>query len=486
MNFFKNPQPKPVVVRHRVPATAKKPPAKPTKENVTPVVEKAAAKRYQLSTPRTRCLKRKSATPDVAFSSSSDSEQEDATPEPRKRPRMLEEEEVTGPPRKVVRTAAFASSSYTADVVKDLIHGASLTSGHKADKLYNHWESEGSSELTIELQYPTAGGRERFELKWPRNDDYYNPLEDMRSTIETIIDYYVPPAKRAELQDVNNGIERRLRRAFRTKDLSAWKSAVADFNAAMSELIASGAMAAHVASQSSDLKWIQKILDQTFSRTVSPNVAKLRAYKSGSDNVYGELLPRFSTEIFRRTGLSQNDVFIDLGSGVANVVLQAALETGCEAHGIEMMKNPCELARLQSKEFLARVRGFWGLQPGTVNLMDGDMTLHPDIPALLQRADVVLVNNQVFTPALNEKLRDMFLDLKEGARVVSLKPFVPECQRISLRNMHHSANMFVQQKFDYYSDMVSWSHGSHVRHWYIATKDLRPLKAFQEKVGLDL
>ncbi|KAI7515855.1 hypothetical protein KC317_g23642, partial [Hortaea werneckii] len=191
------------------------------------------------------------------------------------------------------------------------------------------------------------------------------------------------------------------------------------------------------------LDWIKRILDQIFVRTVSPKAEKLNAYKNGSDNVYGELFPRFISDIFKKTGLKHDQVFIDLGSGVGNVTLQAALEVGCESWGIEMMPNPCDLAELQAKEFAARTK-LWGLDVGPVNLLRGDMTSHPEVPNILQRADVVLVNNQAFTPALNDKLRDMFLDLKPGAKVVSLKPFRPLGHKIAARNVDSVVNQFVQ------------------------------------------
>jgi len=121
---------------------------------------------------------------------------------------------------------------------------------------------------------------------------------------------------------------------------------------------------------------------------------------------------------------------------------------------------------------------------GQVKLLRGDMTTHPDIPPLLQRADVVLVNNQAFTPELQDKLPVMFLDLKVGCRVISLKPFVPEGHKMAVRNVDSVVNQFVQEKFEYFSDSVSWSHYGN-GHYYIATKDLRPLKAFRKKMGLD-
>ena len=49
-----------------------------------------------------------------------------------------------------------------------------------------------------------------------------------------------------------------------------------------------------------------------------------------------------------------DQIFVDLGSGVGNCVLQAALEVGCESCGCEMMDKACNLAELQEEEFKAR------------------------------------------------------------------------------------------------------------------------------------
>ncbi|KAK0768051.1 Nucleosomal histone H3-Lys79 methylase [Friedmanniomyces endolithicus] len=105
------------------------------------------------------------------------------------------------------------------------------------------------------------------------------------------------------------------------------------------------------------------------------------------------------------------------------------------------------------------------------------MTTHPSIPALLQRADVVLVNNQAFQPDLNDKLLNMFLDLKPGARVVSLKPFVPVGHKMAMRNVDSVVNQFVQQSFEYFSEMGNG-------HWYVATKDARPLIQFKRRMKM--
>jgi len=140
-----------------------------------------------------------------------------------------------------------------------------------------------------------------------------------------------------------------------------------------------------------------------------------------------------------------------------------------------MMPNPCDLGELQAAEFPSRTH-LWGLDVGSVNLIRGDVTLNVEIREVLQRADVVLVNNQAFTPQLNDSLMSIFLDLKDGCKVVSLKPFVPEGHKLSSRNHNNQANMFRQQRFEYFSGSVSWTNNSGA--WYIATKDPSVLQGY--------
>ncbi len=92
-------------------------------------------------------------------------------------------------------------------------------------------------------------------------------------------------------------------------------------------------------------------MKQAYDRAVAPRVELLTKYENGTDNVYGELLPRFITNILvDRLHMTCDHVFVDLGSGVGNVVFQAAFQIGCESWGREMMDNACNLAEAQQRE----------------------------------------------------------------------------------------------------------------------------------------
>lgn len=204
-------------------------------------------------------------------------------------------------------------------------------------------------------------------------------------------------------------------------------------------------------------KVVLRIVDETYQRCVGPNVKNLRRYEAFSSEVYGELMPSFTSDIIAATGLNSSSLLMDLGSGVGNVLLQASLQTGCRSYGIELLEGPASVARQQWKQFQKRCR-MWGVRTGEVELEQGDMLKSKRVTELMGAADVVLVNNKVFQQSrecpircrlrmsclrgilwsiflVNEALRAKFLDLKEGAIVVSLKPFVSPNARVTERNV---------------------------------------------------
>jgi H3 lysine-79-specific histone-lysine N-methyltransferase len=138
-----------------------------------------------------------------------------------------------------------------------------------------------------------------------------------------------------------------------------------------------------------------RIIEETYQRTVGPNIMMLKDYKSFTSEVYGELMPAFISDIIKETGLNEKSLFLDLGSGVGNVVLQASLQTGCRSFGVEKNPKPALLATKQLEQLKLRCR-MWGVAMGEVELAEADMTKCSRMDELMKEADVVLVNNFVF------------------------------------------------------------------------------------------
>lgn len=304
----------------------------------------------------------------------------------------------------------------------------------------------------VKLQFPGARFPERYELVWGK--DRIEAVKDIMKVVNLVASTYLTEDEAKIFIDQNTGIYRRLEKSKNTNDGAGFKAALKEYNERLLDLQKQGVIAKNLDSvHGISRELVDFILDQVYDRTVALKVELLAKYENGTDNVYGELLHPFTSNIIERTGLTSDKVFVDLGSGVGNVVLQAALETGCESWGCEMMENACNLAEVQLKEFSARCR-LWGIAPGKVHLERGDFRTNEKILAALKRADVVLVNNQAFTSQLNDNLVNMFLDLKPGCKIVSLKTFVHDNK---LAENDVATSILDVEHLTYPEEYVSWT-----------------------------
>lgn len=361
-----------------------------------------------------------------------------------------------------------------------IIHAADVASCDKQGKYIRAFNGPDES-AELFLQYPSASQKEKYHLVFPREPDEFKPIAEIVHVIDTVADHYIFEEEAHIFNDESQGIRRKVRRALTHTSEAEFRETIELYNCTIDRLRRDGSIAKKLdANHRLELSLVERILTQIYSRTVSPRVESLRRYENGTDNVYGELLPRFISTIFKETKLKSDQLFVDLGSGVGNVVLQAALEIGCESWGCEVMQNVCDLAQLQQTEFMARCR-LWGILPGNTHLVRGDFLKEEKIVDVLKRADVVLINNQAFTPQLNTELINLFLDMKEGCQIVSLKSFVPAGNRIQSRNLNSPVNVLTVKQKNYWSNSVSWTDAGGT--YFIATKDSSRLKAFVQNLG---
>ncbi|TVY48601.1 Histone-lysine N-methyltransferase,H3 lysine-79 specific [Lachnellula occidentalis] len=353
-----------------------------------------------------------------------------------------------------------------------MIHAAEIVATLRKPKAVADTSIE---DVIVELQYPSASQRERYDLHFGK--DRIDSIEEIIEIAKVVTKVYLTDEQAEPFLGQDNGkVIRELEKARNTlvkeptqSRREDFKKAVDDYNTAIQRLIQDGALARNLDNRYDlPLRMVQLILRQVYDRAVSPDVDSLRKYDAGSDNVYGELLSPLVDRIFKETKITSDQVFVDLGSGVGNVVLQAALQVGCESWGCEMAPNASRLAKAQKKEFKARCR-LWGIATGEVNLEADDFMMNEPIKDAVKRADVILVNNEVFSSELNNSLGLLFLDCKDGCKIVSLKSFVPEGHQITARNKGNPANVLDVKRHQYYRSDVSWTDAG--GDYYIATKD---------------
>ncbi|KAJ2847982.1 hypothetical protein IWW36_003566 [Coemansia brasiliensis] len=321
-----------------------------------------------------------------------------------------------------------------------------------------------------------------FEREADLRDEYL-PINDLISTVRAIALYLVKSSdfKRAVYEDKENGIMRQLERARNRRNGEDFVHAVHEFNRLLDQERASGNVCpvfdkSHVPS---DLAI--HIVEQTYNRIVAPTVDMLRQYKAFSNNVYGEILPTLISEFIEHAKVTPESTFIDLGCGIGNVVLQVAAQTGCYAYGIEIMKVPARFATRQAQEFAKRMQ-LYNMGHRPVRIWHGDFCESAEVQRLLPQADVVLVNNYAFDSKLNQNLLQMFLDLKEGTRIISLKPFVTPDHKINARNIYSPESILTVRRYQYWSQCVSWTDSG--GEYFVQTVDRSRMKKFLARHGM--
>ena len=262
---------------------------------------------------------------------------------------------------------------------------------------------------------------DRFKLLRPKKRDEYHPTGDIVDTVFHLLTYFLPSDELLAGTTIPDYIYR-LSKALKSPSPDQALPLLTPINDRIISLRPFTPKIDSMTFMPRDL--LQRICMQCYTRQVSPHLDGLKKYAAFSSTVYGELLFPFLSKLFGDMSLTPDSVFVDLGCGVGNCLIQAAGETGCSAIGIEIMDHAATLATAQIAEFEARMRG-WGLSHGPIMFLHGDILTHEEIPRILAKADVVLCNNYAFTAELNDALLRLFLDLPEGSRVISLKSFVP-------------------------------------------------------------
>ncbi|KAL6890931.1 histone methylation protein DOT1 domain-containing protein [Trichoderma evansii] len=345
------------------------------------------------------------------------------------------------------------------------IHAVDVCSlKHKCEPIFG----ASREDVAIELQYPTLQRREKFELVWGK--DKIDAVEASIRIVRLVAENYLTDVEAEPFTNPNTGYIRRLEKASNRniQNVAGFKATLREYNEALLALVEDGVVSKNLENLHDLPPHLAAfILDQIYDRTVAPKVELLSKYENGTDFVYGELLHPFITKILvEQAKMTSDQVFVDLGSGVGNVVLQAALEVGCESWGCEMMENACNLAEAQEKEFQARCL-LWGIQPGEVHIERGDFRKNASIHDALKRADVILVNNKAFTSQLNDDLVRMFLDLKPGCKIISLKSFVADSK--SSHNINDVGSTILEvEECTYPEGYVSWTNAG--GQYYISTR----------------
>ncbi|KAB0391915.1 hypothetical protein E2I00_002133, partial [Balaenoptera physalus] len=96
---------------------------------------------------------------------------------------------------------------------------------------------------------------------------------------------------------------------------------------------------------------LRHILQQVYNHSVT-DPEKLNNYEPFSPEVYGETSFDLVAQMIDEIKMTEDDLFVDLGSGVGQVVLQVAAATNCKHHyGVEKADIPAKYAETMDREF---------------------------------------------------------------------------------------------------------------------------------------
>lgn len=328
------------------------------------------------------------------------------------------------------------------------------------EKSYHIGDGEYQSQEVL-LQYPFSPYKERYMLAVSRHDTGFNPYDELGRVMELIAFSYMPLEERKKVINLDNPtdcIVGRYITAFEHMDFQGLLSTINEFNSLVNELRQSKQMMIYARSRETfPTVMIYEIMNLCYARTVMPEARKLRSYKAFSNLVYGELMPTFLSKVYAQCGLHEKSCFIDLGSGVGNCVIQAAVEFGCPSYGVEIAEGASDLGDLQAGEFEKRCKVL-GLSHGTIHLFSRQsFTDNKPVKDVVDRCDVILCNNYLFDAQLNAKVVDLFANLKVGTKIISLKPIVPPGYTVSWENAGSILSRLKTSRYIYEEGSVSWT-----------------------------
>ncbi|KAK6180163.1 hypothetical protein SNE40_012359 [Patella caerulea] len=200
---------------------------------------------------------------------------------------------------------------------------------------------------------------------------------------------------------------------------------------------------------------LKHIIQQCYNKAVK-DPDKLNQYEPFSPEVYGETSFELVEQMINYINFSGTDYFIDLGSGVGQVVIQVAASTNCKyCYGMEKADYPADYAKVMDREFRKWMK-WYGKKHGDYKIEKGDF-LCDEMKEKVNNATVIFVNNFAFGPQVDHQLKLRFSNMKEGAKIVSSKAYCPLNFRITDRNLSDIGSIMHVVELSPLCGAVSWT-----------------------------
>eukprot|EP01061_Rhynchopus_euleeides_P031099 TRINITY_DN51521_c0_g1_i1.p2 TRINITY_DN51521_c0_g1~~TRINITY_DN51521_c0_g1_i1.p2 ORF type:complete len:322 (+),score=144.12 TRINITY_DN51521_c0_g1_i1:106-966(+) len=166
-----------------------------------------------------------------------------------------------------------------------------------------------------------------------------------------------------------------------------------------------------------------------------------------------------------------DDVFLDIGSGVGNVVETVATRIGCRSIGVELVRENYAVS-VEAAPHFAQHRQDTGLANPEcrVEYLLGDVRKH--WASLRDDVSIIWMANKFFPMEVDCFLLDAIETLKPGTRIFTMKDLVlhtdPECE-----SQRERCQYYTFEEIRWGADDVEWTQKPGVIHMYTRTDVIR-------------
>ncbi|XP_064424431.1 histone-lysine N-methyltransferase, H3 lysine-79 specific [Latimeria chalumnae] len=302
----------------------------------------------------------------------------------------------------------------------------------------------------LELRLKSPAGAEAAVYPWPLPvyDKHHDAAHEIIETIRWVCE---------EIPDLKLAMENYVLIDYDTKSFESMQRLCDKYNRAIDSIhqLWKGTTQPMKLNTRPSNGLLRHILQQVYNHSVT-DPEKLNNYEPFSPEVYGETSFDLVAQMIDEIKMSEDDLFVDLGSGVGQVVLQVAAATNCKHHfGVEKAEIPASYAESMDKEFRKWMK-WYGKKHAEYTLERGDF-LSEEWKERIANTSVIFVNNFAFGPEVDHQLKERFANMKEGGRIVSSKPFAPLNFRINSRNLSDIGTIMRVVELSPLKGSVSWT-----------------------------
>ncbi|CAK1544629.1 unnamed protein product [Leptosia nina] len=307
--------------------------------------------------------------------------------------------------------------------------------------------------MALDLRLHSPAGAEPVVYTWPltsgHGSDKHDGALEIVETIRWVCD---------DLPEMKGALEKNILSDYDTHSYESMRALCDRFNRAIDSVVAlekGTSLPTQRLNKYPSRGLLKHILQQTYNQAVA-DPEKLNQYEPFSPEVYGETSFELVCQMIDQIDITAEDVFVDLGSGVGQVVLQMAAATPCRiCFGVEKAEVPSKYAENMDSNFRMWMK-WYGKKYGEYKLIKGDF-LMDEHREKINSATIVFVNNFAFGPHVDHQLKERFADLKDGAKIVSSKSFCPLNFRITDRNLSDIGTIMHVSEMSPLKGSVSWT-----------------------------